>query len=84
MAQRKKGKAKGKAKATRKPAAKKAAQRPARKAAAGGGANRRIATLEAENKRLREELSELRGRLEQQERAVPAFNLTADEAAEQN
>ena len=83
MAQRKKGKAKGKAKATRtkRPTAKKPARRPARKAAAatsGGGA--RLAALEAENQRLRDEIADLRGRLEQQERAVPAFNLSSEEA----
>lgn len=85
MAQRKKGKTKGKAKAARKRStAKKTSRRPARRAAAAaGGADRRVAALEAENRRLRDELSELRGRLEQQERAVPAFNLSADEASEQ-
>jgi hypothetical protein len=84
MATRKKGKAKGKARATRttKAAKKKPARRPARKAAAASGASAaRIAALEAENRRLRDELAELRGRLEQQEQAVPAFNLTADEDA---
>lgn len=83
MAQRKKGKAKGKAKATRtkRPAAKKASRRPARKAApAASGDGARLAALESENKRLRDEIAELRGRLEQQERAVPAFNLESEEA----
>jgi hypothetical protein len=83
MAQRKKGKAKGKAKARKRSTGKKAPRRPARRAAAStGGADRRVAALEAENERLRGEIAELRGRLEQQERAVPAFNLTAEEASE--
>jgi hypothetical protein len=86
MAQRKKGKAKGKAKsAPKRSTAKKTSRRPARRAAAAtGGADRRVAALEAENRRLREEIADLRGRLEQQERAVPAFNLTAGEASDQS
>jgi hypothetical protein len=83
MAQRKKAKGKGKAKARKAPA-KKTSRRPARRAASTGGADRRVAALEAENQRLRDELAELRGRLEQQERAVPAFNLSAPEASDQH
>lgn len=86
MAQRKKAKAKGKAKAKRKRSTvKKASRRPARKAAVSTAvADRRVVALETENRRLREELSEIRARIEQQERAVPAFNLTAEEAADQS
>jgi len=83
MAQRKKTKAKGKAKATRRrTAAKRATRRPARKAAGAGAADRRVAGLEAENERLRNEIAELRSQLAGREEAVPAFNLTADDASE--
>src|SRR5439155_27094128 len=74
MAKAKKGKGKTSAKA--KPArAGRAGGRKPKKAAqgtgsAGAAANKRIATLEAENRRLREELTELRARIA--ERPAPA------------
>ena len=77
MAQRKAKKAKGKAKG-------RAKRTPARKVAAKSGGQsalaKRVARLEAENKRLRDELAAARERRE--EGAVPAFNLTAEEIGE--
>ncbi|HZP43348.1 MAG TPA: hypothetical protein VFD84_17810 [Candidatus Binatia bacterium] len=57
-----------------------ARQRGRKAAAKGAGRNaaaKRIAALEAENRRLREEIAALQARRE--EAPVPAFNLTADE-----
>jgi hypothetical protein len=78
MVRRKTKKAKGKTKG-RKAGTRRA---PKKRKAAGATASsqtgtKRIAALEAENRRLRKELESLR--TEQSERPVPAFNLTADE-----
>jgi len=76
MAKAKKGKGKTSVKA--KPArAGRAAGRKPKKAAQDTGsavaaANKRIATLEAENRRLREELTELRARIAERPAPAPA------------
>lgn len=76
MARRKTKKAKGKTKG-RKAGTRRAPKKRKAAGASSQASTKRIAALEAENRRLRGELESLR--TEQSERAVPAFNLTADE-----
>jgi hypothetical protein len=60
-------------------AKKPARRRPAAKRASGAQPAGRLAALEAENRRLREEIASLRSQLD--DRTVPAFNLSAEDPA---
>ena len=80
MARRKTTKTKGKTKA-RKTGATKKRKAATRATSSSQTGTKRIAALEAENRKLREEIATLRE--EQSDRPAPAFNLTADAEEEE-